>query len=332
VTSPRPDGAVLTAVGMLLYALLVYGSMRPDVGTWVAVLTAPVVYLLVMYLYYGIARLALLRRQAWLWTPAVIGIAISFLLVGSSRLWLILTGWAIVLFASLLTGRLTDRGVRPRTVYTVALGVLLACGIAQYMPMWLELKKMMPELINNVMTDMRNSFESFGASAEQTRLMTEMFHRLATVFYRLMPAESLLGLAAQFSVGYLLFARWVDRTHAARPQLEPFIYWKMPYGYTAVVIVLAIMRLVGGETGAFAADNGLAIIAVFYTVTGLALIEYYLRKIQFSRLMKVLFYVFLFLLPLVNLTMGLVIGAVIFLLGFADSFADWRRVHLREYA
>ena len=44
--SPRPDGAVLTAAGMLLYALLVYGTMRPDVGTWVAVLTAPVVYLL----------------------------------------------------------------------------------------------------------------------------------------------------------------------------------------------------------------------------------------------------------------------------------------------
>jgi hypothetical protein len=66
-------------------------------------------------------------------------------------------------------------------------------------------------------------------------------------------------------------------------------------------------------------------------VTGLALLEYGLRRVQFSRFMKVLLYIFLALLPLVVPPVGLFVGAVLVLLGFADSFADWRKVRLREF-
>ena len=43
------------------------------------------------------------------------------------------------------------------------------------------------------------------------------------------------------------------------------------------------------------ADNVLVVMAVYYCVAGLALIEYYLRKLHLSRLMRVLFYILLFL-------------------------------------
>ncbi len=327
----RSGGAALTALALLLYAAILFGAMRSGASDWAIVLSAPVAYLLAMYLYYGIPRLAFERRFAWIWLPAIAAIALSYLLVGATQIWSVVTGWALLLFPAIIAGRLTDGGTRPRTVYLIALGTLWIAAVAQIAPHFAEIMKGRVEIIGAAVTKMQENLDLLGVSAEQGRLMIEMFRRMLTVIYRLWPAEMLLGAAAQFSVGYLLFARWVDRRQAARTQLEPFIYWKMPYGFTAAVIVFAIVRLLGNETLAIIADNGLAMLAVFYTVTGLALIEWFLRKIQFSRLMKVLFYVFMILLPLVSMTLGLAAGAAVFLLGFADSFADWRRIRLREY-
>ncbi len=59
--------------------------------------------------------------------------------------------------------------------------------------------------------------------------------------------------------------------------------------------------------------------SIFYCLTGLALMEFLLRRLQLSRLMKILFYLFLFISQFV----GFFAAA---LLGLIDSFADWRKV------
>ncbi|HOD67576.1 MAG TPA: DUF2232 domain-containing protein [candidate division Zixibacteria bacterium] len=319
------------AAALLFYAALLYAGMA-DHGRPLAVLAAaPVMYFTAMYLYYGLTRLAFARRQWALWGSAVAAVAVSYLLLGGSHLWMLVFGWGMLLVTAVLTGRLTSGGYRPRTVYIAAVLSLVAFGSALYLPLWLDLVRAMPKSIETVVDAARERLAAAGESDVQVEQLTEAFRRLATVVLRLAPAAMLLSAVVQFSVGYLLFVKWVDRCQAGRPQYEPFHFWRMPYGFVPVTAAAAAVRLLGGAAVQLAADNALAFLAVFYCLTGLSFVEFYLRRVQFTRFMKVLFYVFLALLPLVYPVVGVIAFGAIALVGFADSFADWRRLRLREF-
>ncbi|MFQ6008511.1 MAG: DUF2232 domain-containing protein, partial [Candidatus Zixiibacteriota bacterium] len=103
----------------------------------------------------------------------------------------------------------------------------------------------------------------------------------------------------------------------------PFIYWKVPFGLTLPLIITILMRLLGGEQLKIIADNVLVILSVYYCIAGLAFMEYHLRKLHLSRLMKVLFYILLFLTQLAGFFIAVLIG-------FIDSYADWRQIKTRE--
>ena len=316
---------------MLLYAVALYGSLSTNANPVLSILLAPVAYLVAMYLYYGIARLAFSRRTWSLLIAAAVAIALSLAVVQSDRTWLLLIGWSMLLVTGYQAGYLTRRGYRTRTVYITAVASLTVLGSAMYLPLWLEMFRSSPEHIQTLVEEVRRQMSVIGESEERTRQMAEVFRKLAAVVFRLAPAAMVLSVVAQFTIGYLLFARWIDRFSLSKPQLEPFRYWKMPYGFIPIVALAALTRLVGSEPVQIVSDNVLLMLGVFYMVTGLALVEYGVRKAQFSRFMKVLLYIFLALLPLVLPPVGLIIGGTIALLGFADSFADWRRVRLREF-
>jgi uncharacterized protein YybS (DUF2232 family) len=65
------------------------------------------------------------------------------------------------------------------------------------------------------------------------------------------------------------------------------------------------------------ADNCLIILALFYCVTGLALIEHAFRRMGLPKGMRFAAYLLLFLLQVAGFFMTA-------LLGFVDSFVDWR--------
>lgn len=314
-----------------MYAVAMYGTMGADSGLLLAVLMGPVVYFLAMYVYYGMARLAFERRNYLLWGTIVAAVAVSYLLVGSSRLYLLLTGWTMLTAAGVLAGRLTDRGVRPRTIFIVGTAAVVVFGSAQLWPVWQELLRTAPESTESLVGEAQRQLSAIGESPERTREITDSLRKLFAAVFRLMPALMLLGNVVQFAIGYLLFVMWLDRFSLTKRQYEPFKFWRMPYGFVPVVAVAAVLRLVGGESLQVFADNLLAFLGVFYLVMGLALLEYYLRKIQFTTFMRVLLYLFLFFLPLVSLSAGMILGGLLFLAGFADSFADWRRTRLREF-
>ena len=294
-------------------------------------LVAPLAFVIAMYLYFGVAKLAFQRYTWGLWAVSLVAVAVTFLLVGTGQLWMVLTAWGMVLVSSALAGRMTTAAWRPRTVYIAAAGSVVLFGIAQYFPFWQEVIRNAPENTAMIVEEARRQLSTMGESEERTRQIIESFRKLISVVFRLAPATMLLASVVQFSVGYLLFVLWIDRKALSRPQLEPFRFWKMPYSFIPVVALAAVIRLLGGETLKLVADNALFFLAVYYMLAGLALLEYLLLKIQFTKFMKVLFYVFLFFLPLALPTMGLMVGALIALAGFVDSFADWRRVRLREF-
>lgn len=316
---------------LLLYALLLAAGLGQDDEPLIAVMVAPVMYFTAMYLYYGLTRLAFTNRNLVLWSSAVIAALVSYVLLGGTHTWILLTGWSMILVTAAVAGRLTFGGYRPRTVYIIAVISLVIFGTAQYMALWLELLRSAPENIQTLVAEAKRQLAAVGESEARSRQTAEAFREFATVVFRLAPAVMLLSAVAQFSVGYLLFARWTSMRDTAQPPYEPFRYWKMPYGGIPLVAIVSGIRLLGDESIRIAADNALAFLAVFYCVTGLALTEYFLRKIQFSTFMKVLFYVFLSLLPIVFPLLGIIVGGTIILLGFIDSFADWRRVRLREF-
>ncbi|MEA2030354.1 MAG: DUF2232 domain-containing protein [candidate division Zixibacteria bacterium] len=317
-------------VAMLLYSVTLYGGTSEKTGTLPAIMAAPISYVLAMYLYYGIARLTFERQALWLFVGAFVAIGLSCVLIGANQLLMTLAGWGALLGGGVVSGYMSLRGYRPRTVFGISLAVLFAMTIVQFFPLWQDILSTAHETTLMLVEEARTQLTAIGESPERIRKGLESFQLLVGIAMRLIPAEMLLGTAVQFTVGYVAFIYWIERNKLAPPQQVPFMYWKIPFSVMPILIVFAALRLLGGESLRLIADNALAILAVFYSVAGLALVEYYLKKIRLSLLMRILFYIMLLLSPLVSLTFSLVLGSAIALAGFADSFADWRKLRLHE--
>ena len=137
-TKASTGSVFLVLTAMFVYAILLYGNQVAVTGPAILVLVAPLAYGVLLYLYYGVARLAFEQQTFWLWGGAVGAVGLSFVLVGMSGIWMILTGWSALFFGSVLAGRLTRMGKRPRTVVTFSLlAVALFAGVQLY-PLWLQ--------------------------------------------------------------------------------------------------------------------------------------------------------------------------------------------------
>ncbi len=324
------NSTFLIVLAMLAYSVLAFGNWLEQSVLLLTIVTAPITYFLMMYLYYGIAKLAFRQQYLILGSGVLAAIILGCVIIESSQMIYAFTGWGMLLSAGVISGLMTQRGYRPRMVYVVSVIALTIFVILNYFSIWQDLSKSSTESIQKLVAQAENQLAIVGESQERIRLATEMFQKLLVIIFRLIPAEIILTIAVQFSVGYLIFVRWIDRNRLATPQWEPYIYWQMPFWFIPVVMVFIVARLIGGEFIELAADNALVVMATFYTLTGLALLEYMLRKLRFSTLMKTLFYIMLFFLPLVNPMSGIIMGVGISLLGFIDSFTDWRKIRLRE--
>lgn len=315
---------------MLVYSVLAFGNWLEQSVILITIVVAPITYLLMMYLYYGIAKLAFNKQYLILGSGIILAMILGSLIIESSQMAYVFTGWGVLLSAGYLAGLMTQRGHRSRKVYVFSIMVLIVFVVLNYFSIWQDLSRSSAESIQKLLAQVEGQFAIVGGSPESNRMVMELYHKLLVIVFRLMPAIVILSTAVQFSVGYMLFTRWIDKHHLTTPRWEPFIYWQMPFGFIPVVIVFIAARLIGGDFIQLASDNALAILAVFYSLAGLSLLEFMLRKLRFSNLMKVLFYIMLFFLPLVNPTSGIIMGAGISLLGFIDSFSDWRKIRLRE--
>lgn len=319
----KPHGAHLVVAAMLVYSFLVYGQWDARLGVGAAFLIASITYLFAMYLYYGITRLAYQRYTYLLWGGTAAAVITAYLLLGASGLWVVLTGWSMLLFAGALCGRLTLAGHGQGRIYIV--GAIAVAGIfaLQSLPMWSDFVKAAPQLGEALTEQSEQILTGMGHSSDTIQQSLDQSRKLFDVLVRLFPAVTILAALLQFTVGYLAFVLWVDRTNRSSARYVPFIFWRVPFGFAPVVVMAILMRFFGGDTLATIADNTLVILAMYYCVAGLALMEYYLRKLTVSRMMKVLFYILLFLSQLIGFFVAI-------LLGFVDSFTDWRKVHAQK--
>jgi uncharacterized protein YybS (DUF2232 family) len=319
----KSAGVYLVLAAMLVYSIAAYGNLGRHLGgagTFLASITA---YFLTMYLYYGIARLTYRRSTYLLWAGAVMAVIVASFLSGLSNTWILLTGWGMLLLAGAAIGRLTRAGYLQGQVYMIGAVIVAVFFALQSLPMWNEFLKAAPQLAEAFVEQSEQFLLGLGYSQEMIRDNLNQSKEVLDVMTRLLPAATVLGALLQFSIGYLAFIMWADRREPSRHCFVPIIFWKVPFGFAPAVIIAILARLLGGESLQMIADNALTILATYYCVAGLALIEYYLRKLRVSKLLKVLFYVLLFLTQLVGFF-------VVALVGFADSFVDWRKIQAQK--
>ncbi len=319
----KPADVYVVLAAMVVYSIAAYGNLGRFMGGAGVLLASVTAYLLTIYVYYGIARLAYHRCTYLLWAGTVTALIAGYFVSGLSNTWLLLTGWGMLLLAGAATGQLIRAGYLSGQVYVIGAAVVIVFFGLQSMPMWSEFHKAAPQFAEAFVEQSEQFLLGLGYSPETIRSNLDQSKRAFDVLIRLFPAATVLGALLQFSIGYLAFVLWVDRRERSRDCYVPIVFWKVPFGFTPVLVFAVLTRLLGGESLRMVADNVLAILATYYCVAGLALIEYYLKKFRVSKLLKVFFYILLFLTQMAGFF-------VVALVGFVDSFADWRKIQAQK--
>ena len=245
---------------------------------------------------------------------------LGYAFTGLESAWTVLAEWSMILFGGAVIGRLTLKQIEQKHVYTFGMLAVVLFAFAMYAPhLKLLLATFHDESVK--MLDIGKQFlAGSGSSAEETATMLVGMEKTLGFFERILPALIILGAVFQFTFGYLIFAY---RTQQSDPgvNLQPFIMWKMPYYATPLLLVGALMNFFGNDMIARVGDNLLTFLVVFYSITGLALIEFFLRKLKLHPIMRFSVYLLLFLTQYISFFFAV-------FLGFIDSFKDFRNKQL----
>ena len=316
----------LLASALPLLALLSFVQPDGEAAILLSLGLAVAVLFLAIWTYYALARVALSGDYGTLGVAGLAALMIAGSVTGWTMMWHIVTGLAMVLGGAMAIGHFTARGLSPRNTYIIGALVVVVLFTAQFGSIWSQLIASASTASEAAVTELNRMMVSFGYNEQQIAENTVAMQRMFTFVIGVMPALTILSSLLQFTLGYLLFSWWADRY---RPELGlaiRFDRWRVPFNFTPLLILAIGAHTLGGETIVLVGRNILAIMAVYYGAAGIALVGYYLKRLQLSLGMKILFYVLLLLTQMV----GFAIAAI---LGFLDSFFDWRlRTELREQA
>lgn len=320
---PRPW---LLASALPLLALLSFVRPSGDEAILISLGLAVAVFFLAIWAYYALARVTLAGDYWPLGAAALTALVVGGTVTEWSMIWHMVTGLAMALGGGVAIGYLTARGKSPQNTYIIGALVVVVLFTAQFGSIWSQLIDSASAASEAAVTELNRMMVTFGYSEQQIIENSDAMKRMFGFVIGLMPALTILSSLVQFTLGYLLFSWWAD---CYRPELGlaiRFDRWRVPFNFTPLLILAIGAHALGNETIVLVGRNILAIMAVYYGAAGLALVGYYLKKLHLSLGMKIMFYVLLFLTQMV----GFAIAAI---LGFLDSFFDWRlRSKLREQA
>ena len=181
------------------------------------------------------------------------------------------------------------------------------------------LNEMMDGLGKTLTTLLETNLKTQGYSPET---ITETLDKVTggmTLVKRLLPGIMILSGLGQLFIGFVAVDLYYTRRDKYFPGFGPFAYWKMPEGLVYLLGLTLAIRLTMHGPGLAVVDNVLLILALAYSLCGLALIEHLLRRLQLPLLVKIIFYLGLLLMQIP----GMIVTA---LLGLFDSYFDFRKV------
>ncbi|MEW6410859.1 MAG: DUF2232 domain-containing protein [Candidatus Zixiibacteriota bacterium] len=291
----------------------------------VAMAASTFAYMLSIYTVYGIARFASAGRNYLLWGVAAVALIAGYLITGVGALWPLITAFSLILFAGVIAGRMTAAGSRPFRVYLTGLAVAVLFAVVHYAPQFRPMMTAVSEWTETFVEEITRGLINLGYGADAVRQNMQSTKEMLKAVVRVIPAMLILSAVLPYSIGYLVFAYREGRKGGAAEKLTVFERWKMPFAVMPVVIVAVLLRLLSSGTIALVADNILACLAFYYVITGLALMEYYLRR-YLPNFLRVMFYISFFISQFIGLLFSAIMLLIIALLGFIDSFLDWRKV------
>lgn len=315
----------VTVVLFPVVAILAYSQSVAQLPFLLTVLISIMAYFATVYLYFGLAELAFDRRTYLLWASAVATFILGFLASGLANVWPLLTGCSMILFGGVITGRMMADGKPVGRVYVLAGLAVAAFFTAQFSSLWGPMMEQMTEDLPAILAQMETLYGSLGVGVEAAQDALAQSEKMFTAVTRVIPALTLLGALMQFSLGFLVFSYMMGRRYPLKHLWIPFSSWRAPFAVTPILAVAILARLVGNETFQLVADNVLAILAVYYSIAGLALIEYYMNKLSLSPLLRISFYLMLFVTQFWSFLAAAALFVMLILLGFVDGFTDWRK-------
>jgi uncharacterized protein YybS (DUF2232 family) len=313
-----PPSGSLVLPGAVAYPVLQFGGSLALGNALLAVLSVVAAYCLCVYLYYGITGLVYYSRMKTVVAGALVAGGAGIVSAGPGQPTYCLANLAMLFLGGGLVGSLVSRGKPPVVAYAAGVAVLVVLGLVAYLPLWPLLMESFRELSGEAIDQLEAAWSAGGMAADRTEEALLSLKRISASAARLIPGVMIMSAVVQFSVGFLLFyARSVEDSSAVRSVLK-FTSWRVPFGVAPLVMIVIIIRLLGGESLKLIADNAVLILSVYYCLGGIALIEFYLKRMSVPAAVRILFYVFL------TFT-GIVGYAITAILGFVDSFADWRK-------
>jgi hypothetical protein len=309
---------VLVFCSFVLHAFVAY-SQRPFQSTAMfELLLGTINFGAMVMLFYGLSRQYFLKQHAILSLSVVAGVLTCLIFTIKASTLVIISGICAVVLVSIVCGYLSMKQLNNLRIYVFSLMVLLVFASVQLYPLWTNMISGAEDALNLISGEMQQILITSGYSQSAADQLIEQFGVFYLSFVRLVPAMTLMAFVLQFSFGFYLFLRWRNKSGIANSEIAPFIKWKMPFALTPVLLLAVIMRLVGTGVFTLVADNLILILAVYYSVTGISLMEFLMKKIHVSLIGRILIYILLFLSHVIGF-------ALLAVLGFADSFYDWRR-------
>jgi hypothetical protein len=309
----------LAAATLVVYPLLKYGvafRVPLSVLTLLAVVAA---YVLVIYLIRSISG-AVYYGGLWpILAAGAVALVAGWMVCHPSQRFMMVCEMVMITGTGAVVGTRVRAGDSGSRVYLYGTLVVIAGGIAMYAAQWGQLMAIFASAGKEAVDSVTQNLTAFGYHPEAAKAYAGQMNSIVEVMARLVPSATIINMVAQFSIGFVWFlSRGVSAERSA-VLLAPLTRWRVPFGLIALVIAAALGRLLGGELVVLIADNLFLGLSVCYCVGGLALAAHVLIRLNLPLVVRVLFYIAMLL-------TGVIGYMLIVLLGFVDSFADWRKL------
>ena len=317
-TGHQTRAALIVLAATSGYALLAYGSLTLTDNLVVALLFAILAFLAAIGSYYAVMRATAMGARRPLIVVAILTTILAAVIAPAGSILKTVFDMLTIYTGGYLVGFLVSRRKGLGRSYIIGgIWILIACVI-QYWDIWPTLIETMKQEGNKLVTwfEANPAFKS--ASKDMQDEMLSNMKTWVLMSARLSPASMIMLPITQLSIGYLWFLlRGVKDKRLSLNDIR-FTRWKAPWELSAPLIVATALRLLGGESLQLIADNAIMIMAIYYCVTGLALVSWFLKTLKMALWFRVMFFVFL----IITGVLGFVLVSIA---GFIDSFRDFRK-------
>lgn len=160
-------------------------------------------------------------------------------------------------------------------------------------------------------------------SPEEIDLMKNSIRSMFDFFYRFSPGLVICWAAGMNLAVYFFAGMMIRKTGNFYRQMTSFTRWKMSFASLVILAFGLVLWVIDADALKPIADNLLFVMGVAYMVSGLALMEYLLKRRRIHGALRATFYLMLFL-------SGWFGGALAAIVGLVDSHFDFRKVRAQQ--